>query len=213
MHARLRHAAGELHLVGSIHGLVSEGGRVRRLLQQVRPAAVGIAVSAEGIDALSKFEGASDPEMLEEMPTHDLVYSLTLKQYGAVTLPPPDLLAAVRTAGELGASVESVDLTEEAYVEAFTKSVNTWGFLKLGRIQKRLSKKPPKAPNAHAFALAWDERMRKVKGLAKVETLREETIARESRRLLEKHRAPVVVLVDVARYGRVHELLLADGFS
>lgn len=213
MRTRLTHALGDVHLVGSVHGLVSEGERVLRLLDEIRPAVLALGVSQEGAESLAKFEGEEDPALFEDLPTHEAVYSVSLERFGAVRLPPPDLLGAVRAARDQGVQLRGVDLTEEAYVDAFTKRVNTFGFLKLGRIQKRLSKKPPKATDPYAFALEWDRRMRAMKGLAKVEALREETIARNTRNLLDEGAGPIFLLVDYARYEGVRARLLDEHFD
>lgn len=197
---RVALARGEVRVLATVSGLVSERDRVRRAFAGTPPAAVALGVSPEAAATLTRYERGPDENPFEDLPDHDYVYSLKLREFGAVDLPPPDLLEAARLATEAGLPLFGVDLTEEAYEEAFTKRVSTLGFLRYGRIQRRLARKPPRAPDAAAFALAWDAAIRKVKGIAAVEALREARIAAGARTLAARHADGHVLLVlDVAR--------------
>lgn len=190
--------AGEVLLVATVQGLVAERDRVRDAFEAARPTVVALGVAPEAAAALLRFERKDDADLFEDLPDHDYVYSLKLREYGDVDLPPPDLVEAARLARDAGATLVGVDLPEEAYEERFTKLVSVWGFLQYGRIQRRLAKKPPAAPDAASFALAWDARIRKVKGIARLEDEREERIAQGARSLAAEG-ARVLLVVDVAR--------------
>lgn len=209
---RLRDASSELHVLGTVQGLTSEADRVRAAFATTSFSAVALGLPPEGAAALLQFEGAPDISLAADMADHDLVYSMALGQFGAVALPPPDLLLAAREARERGLSVYGVDLAEEAYDETFTKTVSVWGFLKLGRVQRRLAKRPPKAKGAREFSLAWDAAMRKVKGLAQMEALRERTIAQNAAALARREGGSVLLVVELPREAGVLAALAELGF-
>lgn len=208
MEERFPVEGGEVVLLATVQGLVSERDAVRRAFARVAPAAVALGVSPEAAAALLGFERT--PEMedpFEDLPDHDFVYSLKLREYGEVDLPPPDLLEAARLAKAEGVPLHGVDMPEEQYEDAFTKEVSVWGFLRYGRIQRRLARKPPKAPDAVAFSLAWDAKIRKVKGIAKLETMREARIAAGARALAAQERGRILLVLDVARAAGVRRAL------
>lgn len=200
---RYRAAAGEIVLVSTVQGLASERDVVQRALDEERPAAVALGVSAESVASLLRYEPELDADLLEDLPEHDFAYSVKLREFGDVDLPPPDLVAAIDWAQAAGVPCHGVDLSEEAYETAFTREVSAWGFLRYGRIQRALARRPPPAADARAFSLAWDARIRKVKGIARVEALREETIARGAAGLARSLAAKVVLIVDAPREAGV----------
>lgn len=204
---RVRFGEGEVVVLASVHGLVAERERVLASLEAEAPAVVAVGLSAESVAALLRYEPQPDEDPFEDIPDHDLMYSVKLAEFGEVALPPPDLLAAVRWSKERGVTCYGVDFAEEAYEELFTKSVSAWGFLRYGRIQKRLARKPPQAEDARTFSLAWDARIRKVKGIARVEAERERHMAALAERLARDAGGRVLLLVDVPREPGVLQAL------
>ena len=191
---------GEVVVLATIQGLVAERDNVRRAFHLFPPAAVALGVSPEAAAALLGFERT--PEMadpFDDLPDHDYVYSLKLREFGEVELPPPDLLEAARLGKAAGLPVHGVDMPEEQYEDAFTKEVSVWGFLRYGRIQRKLAKKPPRSPDPTAFSLAWDARIRRVKGIARLEAMREARIAQGARALAREVGGRVLLVVDVPR--------------
>lgn len=207
---RVRSGDGEVVVLASVHGLVAERERVLRVLDAESPQVVAVGLSAESVATLLRYEPQPDEDPFEDVPDHDFVYSVKLGEFGDVSLPPPDLLAAVRWARERGVACFGVDLGEEAYEELFTKSVSTWGLLRYGRIQRRLARKPPRAPDARAFSLAWDARIRNVKGIAKVESERERVMAASAARLARERGARVVLVIDAPREQGVLQALASE---
>lgn len=191
---------GEVVVLSTIQGLVAERDSVRRCFSLFPPAAVALGVSPEAAAALLRFERT--PEMedpFEDLPDHDFVYSVKLREYGDVDLPPPDLLEAARMGKAAGLPVHGVDMPEEQYEDAFTKEVSVWGFLRYGRIQRRLARKPPRSPDAASFSLAWDASIRRVKGIARLEAMREARIAEGARALAAEVQGRVLLVVDLPR--------------
>lgn len=205
---KFRVEGGEVVLLSTVQGLVAERETVRRAFALVSPAAVALGVSPEAAASLLRFERTPDmDDPFEDLPDHDYVYSLKLREYGDVDLPPPDLLEAARIAKAAGVPVHGVDMPDEQYEDHFTKEVNVWGFLRYGRIQRRLARRPPKANDPVAFSLAWDAAIRKVKGIARLEAMREARIAQGARALARQEKGPVLLLVEVARAPGVRNAL------
>lgn len=196
---RWRFDEGEVVLLATVQGLAAERERVLAALDEERPAVVALGLSPESVAALLRYQPDPEVDPFEDLPDHDFIYSVKLREFGDVALPAPDLLAAIGWAQEAGATTYGVDLPDEAYEDLFTRSVNVWGFLQYGRIQRKLARKPPKAGDARAFSLAWDARIRAVKGIARVEAEREAHIARQAARLASEIGKKVLLLVDLPR--------------
>lgn len=200
---RVRLGAGEVVVLSTVQGLVAERDRVRTAFAQVSPRAIALGISPEQAAALLRWERKDDEDPFDDIPDHEHTYSLCLGAFGAVDLPPPDLLEAARLAKENGLPLHGVDMTEETYEETYIKEVSAWQFLKYGRVQRRLAKRPPKATDARSFSLAWDAAIRKVKGLDRIETRREETMAQNAAALAAQTQGPVLLVVDHPRAAGV----------
>lgn len=200
---RFRFGDGEVVILPTVQGLVAERQRVLDLLDAEKPAAVALGLSPEAVATLLRYERDPEADPFEELPDHDLVYSLKLREFGDVDLPPPDAVAAIEWAKANAVSAYGVDMPEEAYEDLFTKEVSAFGFLRYGRIQRKLAKRPPSAPDARAFALVWDAKIRKVKGIARVEAAREVFMADAAAELARRLAAKVVLIVDAPREAGV----------
>lgn len=198
---------GQVLLLSNVPGLVSERARVLAALNEIHPDVLAIGLSPEAVATLLRYEPSPELDPLDDLPDHDYVYSVKLREFGEVELPAPDLLAAVRWARDANVPFFGVDLSEEQYEDLFTKAVSAWGFLRYGRIQRRLARKPPKAADARAFHLAWDAKIRKVKGIARVEAARESTMAENAATLARERAARVLLLVEAAREAGISERL------
>lgn len=199
---------GEVVLLGTVHGLVAEAQRVRDAFAQVRPRAVALGVSPEAVAALLRYQKSDEHDPFEDLPDSEVAYSLRLAAFGDVDLPSPDLVAALDLAKAADVPAHGVDLTEEAYVETFTKEVGAWALLRYGRVQRGLAKRPPQAADPRAFSLAWDAKLRRIKGIARVEDAREERIAKGACSLAAAAGGPVLLVVDAAREDGVARRLV-----
>ena len=194
---------GEVVLLSTVQGLASEALRVREAWHDARPAALALGLSPESVAALLRYAPVEGEDLFEELSDAEYVFAAKLGEYGPVALPPPDVLEATRLAAEAGVPVHGVDLTEEQYEEAFTTEVSAWGLLRYGRLQRKLARRPPRAPDARAFSLAWDAGIRRVKGIARVEARREKAIAERAAALAAQVAGPVLLLVDAPREAGV----------
>lgn len=207
---RFRVGSGEVIVLGTVQGLASEAERALAAIEAEQPDIIALGVSAESVASLLRYVPDPELDLIEELPDHDYVYSIKLREFGDVALPAPDLLAAVHWAQDHAIPIFGVDLAEETYEDLFTKEVSTWGFLRYGRIQRRLAKKPPRAADPLAFTLAWDAAIRRVKGIHRVEEHREDAIAANASQLAREKSAKVLLLLEAAREAGVAEHLAQE---
>ena len=188
-----------VHVLGAVHGLMSEAAVVEEAFRASQPDAVALGIAPGELDGLDEHARGEPSEPDQEVtidPSEH--YALGLSRYGDIGLPPPDLVAAVALAREHGVEPVAVDLDGTQYDEIFAANVGPFAFFRYGRRVQKMGKRPPRAPDAVAFALAWDARIRALRGFDRVEAAREEAIARRVEDLATRHRS-VLVLVDVAR--------------
>jgi len=205
---------GEVVLLGTVQGLVAEADRVREAFLATAPSAVALGLSPEAVGALLRHQpDANGQDPFEDLPDAEYAYSQRLARYGEVALPPPDLVEAVRLAREGSVGAFGVDLSEEQYEDVFTHEVGAFALLRYGRVQRTLARKPPEAPDARAFSLAWDARVRRIGALARVEGAREESIARGARAVAKQAGGRVLLVVDAPREQGVAARFVASGSS
>lgn len=195
---RIPLGTGVVHLLGTVSGLVSEAPRVTAFLDAVRPHVVALGVSPDEVEALRHFRPDPEADDGVEDAEYDPGYAQALLQYGEISLPPPDLLAAVEWAELAGARLEGLDMAQAAYDAAFARHVGTWDFLRYGSRTRRLGRRPPQAATAREFITTWDRELRKLRGISVVETLRERHMA-ESLARLASGGAVVAAIVAASR--------------
>lgn len=203
--------ASRVHVLAVVHGLLSEADAVEDAFRAAAPDAVALGVAPaelEGLDAHA--QGSAEETDEEETLDPAEAYALGLSRYGDIGLPPPDLLAAVALARERGVEPVAVDLDGSQYDEVFAANVGPFALFRYGRLLRKMGKRPPEAPDAVAFARAWDARIRRLRGFGAVEKARERQIASRVEDLASRHRA-VLLVVDVARADGVVAALRGEG--
>lgn len=217
---RIAVPGGEVHVLATVHGLVSEAARVEEAFRRVAPRAVALGLGAEGVAGLrhhlarkaepvAPVERPDDPydyDAAELLADSEIAYGIALQKFGKVLLPPPDLLAAVRLAIESEVPVLGVDFSEEQYGEAFSKSVSAWALLRYSRRSRAIERRPPVAATPREFALAWDAHLTRIRGYAALERAREARMAAGARALAAEH-GVVLLVVDPPREAGVAEAL------
>lgn len=196
-----------VHVLGAVHGLMSETEVVEAAFRDAAPDAVALGIAPGELEALdhhAKGESFEQDEAVTIDPSES--YAIGLSRYGDIGLPPPDLVATVALARERGLDPVPVDLDGAQYDEVFAANVGPFALFRYGRRVQKMAKRPPAAADAVAFALAWDARIRKLRGFEAVEKARERQIAARVEDLATRHRS-VLVVVDVARAAGVVERL------
>lgn len=183
-----------VHLMPVVRGLVSESGRVRAAIDQVRPDAVALSISREELEALRVYDGGdAPPDSVDEE-----VYVRGLARFGEVRKPPPCFVEALSAVKDRGTPVHPLDLDEDQYSSLYVSVVSTVDLLlanaRLGRLLRWVSK----AETPEGFVREWDGRVNGSEGYRKLQAEREEFIARRIRQLARKYRT-LLALVEVER--------------
>jgi hypothetical protein len=185
-----------------IRGLLAEGERVRRAIDEVQPEAVALTVGREDLDGLLAYNGETvDPSNWEEE-----LYVAGLQQWGEIRKPPPCFVEAVRAAKEKGVPVRALDFNDEDYTEAYVTHVNTVDLLFHTRLEKRARSHRFVAETPNAFVLEFDALVNDPVGYVNLEAARERHIARRIAKLSAKHRA-LLAVVELERAAGVRALL------
>jgi len=124
----------------------------------------------------------------------DMTFSRRLAAFGDVELPPPSFSAAVKRADSRGVEVAALDMDDDEYTDLFVEHVTYWQLVRFSRAVRGLRRM--RADGAEALALAWDARLRRLKGFAALERARERKVAVSLARLVEAH-PRVLAVVDL----------------
>lgn len=178
----------------AVRGLPSEGEGVRHAITDFRPDVIALSVSPEELDALRAYRGGN----IEPDRPEDEAYVAGLSAWEEPVMPPPCFTQAARLAEARQIRLEPLDLDEEAYTEAYTKSVSTVELILQGRLESRLIKKRFRVSTPQEFALAWDAEINRSAGFARLQQERERFIASRIR-VLAEGTDRVLAVVEVER--------------
>ena len=190
----IRLGAGSVSIFAAVRGLPSDGPAVARAIDAMTPDVVALSVSPEELDVLRAYRGAN----LEPDNTEDEVYVAGLSVWEEPVMPPPCFTQAAKVATARKLRLEALDMSEEAYADAYTEYVTTIELILQGRLENRLLKKKFHVATPQEFALAWDAEVNRTVGFARLQKERERFIAARLRALAEE-RARVLAVVEVER--------------
>lgn len=193
-----------VHLLPVVRGLVSEAPKVRDAALFASPDGIGLSISPEELEALR----AHGEEPADASGVEEEVYARALAEYGEVRKPPPCFVEALTVGKERGVPVQALDMEENAFTEAFVTTVSTRDLILHAFDRNRLGRWSPKARTPEGVALEWDRTVNRRRGYAKLETLREQHVARRIREVASDHRA-LLAVVEVERAAGVAAALRA----
>jgi len=183
--AELRKGGKRIIILGSIYGLVSDGKSVRAKLEIEKPEIVALGISREDLQAL----GDAECEDIYD------VYFKGLERFGEVSLPSPDLLAAIDYSKKHSARLVAIDLTDDEYSEALCSNVSTLQVIAFSRRKIR----GVKSTSAADFSLRWDLKKHREKGFKKINEISERIM---SERIFDLNRkeGKIVAIIDLPRF-------------
>jgi hypothetical protein len=199
-------------LIGAIRGLVSEGERVKDIIRSNRPSVIGLAISAEGLAAMEEHLKSADDTNAELENLEEEIYVAGLETFGEVRKPPPCYSEAWETAIELKIPVESLDLNDEQYTNAYCRNISTLEMMTQGRSQRRIVKHQFESTTAREFVVEFDSVVNRQKGYQKLEAEREEYMALRIKKLSKDHQK-VTTVVELERLEGVKSALDVLGVS
>ena len=198
---------GKLNVAGAVRGLVSEGERMARIIGEVVPDAIGLAVSKEGLSAMSEFAG-SERRRSGPTNTEESVYIRGLAAFGEVVKPPPCFSVAL----DSGIPITPLDMDDEHYTAAYCRYVTTWDMMRQGRSQKRMMQHKFRAETPREFVLEWDRMVNRFEGYRALEASREMWLAKGACRMAGKYQRTLVIL-EYERLRGFLKYLEKSGFS
>lgn len=200
--SRLRLGECDVLLLGTIPGFVADGERVRQAAAQHAPQAIALGVPPEDLEVLEALSSQASELMEPDALTERFLE--TLKGFGPVQIPSPDLEAAHRLAKQAQIPLLALDMDDASHAELYTASVRFHHVLRSNSRYKRLLKRGLRAKpeDAYAFAKAWDLATLPTASLRAVEAMREATMAARLRDEA-KGRARMLAVVPAARFDGV----------
>lgn len=177
-----------------VRGLPSEGEAAAEAITSGHPDRVALSVSPEELETLRTYRGGN----LEAGTVEEEAYVAGLSAWEEPVLPPPCFTRAVTVAVARKIPLEAVDMTEEAYTDAYTTWVSTLELLLQGRMESRLLKKRFRVSTPQEFAIAWDAEVNRTVGFTRLQREREKFMASRLREIAEDGRR-VLAVIEVER--------------
>jgi pheromone shutdown protein TraB len=184
----------KLDIVPVVKGLVSEGERVRQIIETTSPEIVCLSISKEELDGLSRKEDYT----LYEMSFLEQVYKIHLEEFGEVKLPPPCFVDAFDTCSEKGIKMMPLDMNEELYSETYCIKVSGLDLLRESYFSSRAHKLRLDHSSPENFVKAWDKRVNRAKGFRELNEAREAHMAEVLSKLARKDRS-ILAIVEIER--------------
>jgi hypothetical protein len=196
----------DLRLIGVVRGLASEAAKSVQALAQFAPAAVGLGLSPAELEAIEAHFVGTPVEPVVPLGQTELAEAKSLVRFGEVGVPNPAFLEIIGWGKARGIPVEGIDPDDEVQAEQFVAHI---GYLELVRRtirERRAGRRPPKAANADAFAIAWDRETRPGGGSERYALAREQSLL-EALTVLREDHARAAVVVDRERLERLNRLV------
>ncbi|OPY33383.1 MAG: hypothetical protein A4E32_00669 [Methanomassiliicoccales archaeon PtaU1.Bin124] len=192
----------KIELMPVVKGLVSEGDRVRKAIEEMSPDLVCISISKEELEGLARKEDYAKYEMsfLEQ------VYQVHLETFGEVKLPPPCFVDAYDLCMAKGIKMLPIDMNEELYSEVYCLKVGGLDLLRESYFSNRAHKLRLDHSSPEGMVRSWDRRVNRAKGFRELNQEREKHMAECLRRLGGK-KATVLALVECERADGVRAWL------
>lgn len=185
-----------------IRGLVSEGGKVRGVIDEWKPGLVALSISREEVQTLKKMK--KDEAELETF--EEEFYVRNLSEFGEVRKPPPCFVAAVRACDEKDMACVGADMTEDEYTDAYCHFVSTIEMMRDSWSKKRLWGKAVGATTPEEFVMMFDSIVNKTQGHRELELEREKVMAHKIWMLAKRHKR-ILAVIDLERLAGVLEEL------
>ena len=193
-------------ILPAVRGLVAEGERVRRGIDEVAPKAIALTVGREELAALEAYDGSDHPPANWE----EELYVAGLAQWGEVRKPPPCFVEAVRVAKERGLALRALDFNDEDYTEAYIRHVTAWDLIFHSRVEKKARDHAFTATTPEEFVLEFDAIVADPEGYATLERARERHFAKRIAKLARNHPS-LLAVVERERASGVRAALDAEG--
>ena len=171
-------------ILGTIKGLQSESKVVEDAISRLEPVLIGLHISSEELNGLEKvLDGHYDSTPMSSL---EKLYAMRLSSYGEVQIPPPSLVQAMRSSRKMKIPLIALDMDEEDYSELYTRTVSGLTLIRQSMDLKRINRIEFDDPDAESFCIHWDRVVNKKSDFRRLESAREERMARRIEELSGK---------------------------
>ncbi len=191
-----------IYLLPVVRGLERERAPVRKAIEGSPAKVIALSISREELDALKQYDGG---EVLPSNYEED-VYMENLARFGEAKKPPPCFVEARDLARERDLRIESLDLNNEAFTEAYVNNISTFEMMSMSLYEKRLRRRKFKSATPEEFVLEFDAAVNAREGFKRLERAREEHMALRLSRLARESPA-TLALVELERASGVKRAL------
>lgn len=200
----------DLLLVGVVRGLSGEAPKAVEALEAFRPNAVGLGLTETETESLRTHFIGTPTEPVVPLAPSETVEARALVRYGEVSVPHPAFIALMEWGVRHKIPVEGIDPEEEVQAELFVAHIGYFELVRRTVRERRTGRSPPEAPDADAFALAWDRSVHPGKGSERYALARERAML-EGLKELREGRRRLAVVVDRERVDRLASVVGAAG--
>lgn len=195
-------AGGDYLVVGAVRGLLADVPAVIAQLDGFAPRGVGVGLSFDEMTGLNDHFVHRPYEPLVPLTPHESAEVHGLNRHGEVRVPHPTYVGVLEWASDRALPVEALEPSDERYATLFTDHISYFELVRRTLRERRLARTPPEAPDADAYAIAWDRTLSTGRGSRAFLRAREETVAAGARRLSARVGRTAVV-VDRERFAGV----------
>jgi len=196
----------EVLLLAPVRGLAEDVGPMLAAIAEFRPDAVGVGLSGDEMRSLTEYFVTSEADPIVPLTGNESSEVRGLSRFGEVRVPNPAFVELLRWANGSTVPVEALDPSDERTASLFTEHI---GYVELVRRtvrERAVSRRPPDAPTADAFALAWDQEVAHGRGSRAFARARDRYLVRAAQRMGAGH-ARIAIVVDRERFDPVRDLL------
>lgn len=187
---------GDITILGTLKGLVSEGEMVKDAFEISEPDVIGIHIGKEEISGLKAVVNGEVENAY--LSSYEKVYARELSEFGEVQIPPPSLVKAYEIATNKNVPVRALDFDEEKYSAVYTELIDGMTLIRQSLRLKRINRRKFKMVTPEDFILEWDRVVNKFKGFRRLEDRREKRMAQRIRSLSKKF-GNVLAIVEFER--------------
>jgi hypothetical protein len=199
-------SGGEFLLLGPVRGLSAEVPPLLAAIDEFRPDALGLGLSADEMKALTEYFVRSEADPVVPLTSNEASEVRGLSRFGEVRVPNPSYVEILRWTHGSALPVTALDPSDERTASLFTEHISYVELVRRTVNERAVSRHPPASTTADDFALDWDRKVAGGRGSRDFAAARDRYLVRGARRLAGGHWR-VAVVVDRERFEHVRGLL------
>lgn len=201
-----RSLGGSVLVLGVVRGLASEVAPLLTALAEFAPRAVGIGASPDEVQGLNEYFVGTPTEPVVPLASSERAEIRGLTGFGDVRVPHPAYTSVLSWGRAQNVPVEAVDPSDESYADMFTDHIGYFELVRRTLRERKLTKSPPVAPTADAYAIEWARRMTAGPSSERFRHAREQSVAAQASKLASRY-GRIALVIDRERYETLLDVL------